>query len=108
MDECGSKAVDVGFGGMAPAQNHLGAHVYLKETRKASFIWLPSARPVLEAGSSASVIFAACSVFQMELYFCVPQAKEDLEMSSRTSFPRSRSDFKEPRFLNLLTPTDVL
>lgn len=51
VDERGSKAVDVCFCGMASTQNHFGAHVYLKKTRKTSFICPSSPCPVLEAAS---------------------------------------------------------
>lgn len=51
VDERGPKTVDVCFCGMAPTQNDLGAHVYLKKTRKALFICPSSPCPVLEATS---------------------------------------------------------
>lgn len=36
VDECGPQAVDICFGRMAPAQDHLRAHVNLKEKQDSS------------------------------------------------------------------------
>lgn len=91
VDEGGPKAVDVCFCGMAPAQNHLRAHVYLKKTRNASFACLSPLCPVLDAGSFASMVYATCPGFQRECYSSIPPAKEN-----PNPFSRVRTIWKEP------------